>query len=62
LQSAQQQQQRSPTAPGQAYGVAPTHFMGTPPPGAAVPAAANPQYQQLMAYLVRYIHIRSPVF
>jgi hypothetical protein len=58
LQSAQQQQ-RPPTAPGQAYT---THFMGTPPPGTAAPATAGPQYQQLMAYLVRYIHIRSPVF
>jgi len=58
LQSAQQQQ-RPPAAPGQAYA---THFMGTPPPGTAAPTAAGPQYQQLMAYLVRYIHIRSPVF
>ena len=59
LQSAQQQQ-RPPSAPGQPYAIATTHFMGTPP-GTVPPAGANPQYQQLMAYLVRYIYIHSPV-
>jgi len=53
LQSAQQQQQQQcpPTAPGQNYALPPAHFMGSPPPGATPPSAANPQYQQLMAYL-----------
>ncbi|KAF8203925.1 hypothetical protein BJ912DRAFT_218928 [Pholiota molesta] len=51
LQSAQQQQR--PPAPGQAYGMPPPppHLMNTPPPGAMGAPAANPQYQQLMAYL-----------
>ena len=51
LQSAQQQQR--PLPPGQNFGMP----MNTPPPavqGSAQqpPSGANPQYQQLMAYLV----------
>ena len=60
LQSAQQQQQRPSPAPGQNYGMA----MNTAPPAAigsaqSAPGGVNPQYQQLMAYLVsltRYRH------
>jgi hypothetical protein len=52
LQSAQQQQQRRPLLPGQTFGAP----VNTPPPatmGSAQPppGGANPQYQQLMAYL-----------
>ena len=52
LQSAQQQQ-RPPLPPGQNYGMP----INTPPPAAMgsaqqPPGNANPQYQQLMAYLV----------
>lgn len=57
LQSAQQPQR--PPAPGQPYGMAPptAHLMnGTIPPdliAATGQNATNPQYQQLVAYLVR---------
>ncbi|CAA7264776.1 unnamed protein product [Cyclocybe aegerita] len=54
VQSAQQQQRPS-GAPGQPFGMPPPHLMNPPPPGAlgaaGPPGAANPQYQQLMAYL-----------
>ena len=58
LQSAQQQQ-RPPPPPGQNFGVP----VNTPPAtmGSAQqsPSGANPQYQQLMAYLVSLARYRN---
>ena len=66
LQSAQQQQQQRPPVPGQGYGMAPPppHLMNTltPPPGAMGAPGNNPQYQQLMAYLVRTNSLEKDVF
>lgn len=60
LQSAQQQQQQRPPVSGQGYGMPPppSHLMNTLPlpPDAMGAPGGNPQYQQLMAYLVRIIH------
>lgn len=57
LQSAQQQQQRPPMPPGQSFGMP----MNTPPPAAAQPppGGTNPQYQQLMAYLVSLMRYKN---
>ena len=60
LQSAQQQQ-RPPPPPGQNFGV-----VNTPTPAAIGSAqqssgGANPQYQQLMAFLVRFMWYRNSI-
>jgi hypothetical protein len=61
LQSTQQQQQRPPLPPGQSFGAP----MNVPPPAATStqqpPGGVNPQYQQLMAYLVSLARYRNSV-